>query len=255
VGWPWRRIVWQTGTTAWETRCFFLQGTKRKDGGKRFLWNICYVTFKKNCTLSPQKHDMAQLSTLMLRCLSIPLLNPHYIYKDSVRTSNRTACFHCKHQSRSTVTLLTERILLKTYTKILCIGKILSFNIKAGGKYSNHGAVKDSSSPSGVYLFFHFCENAWYYLCCSVVLVVLFGCYLCCSMYCLYVNVYCHRVTNQLQLINHIIYSVWYLALSVQLVYCKVGYTLVTLPRIVTPYRDSVDGTRDRVTYQKLVTR
>jgi hypothetical protein len=37
--------------------------------------------------------------------------------------------------------------------------------------------------------------------------------------------------------------------------YFKDGYTLVTLPRIVTPYRDSVDGTRDRVTYQKLVTR
>ena len=35
----------------------------------------------------------------------------------------------------------------------------------------------------------------------------------------------------------------------------KGGYTLVTLPRTVTPYRDSVDGTRDRVTYQKLVTR
>jgi hypothetical protein len=35
----------------------------------------------------------------------------------------------------------------------------------------------------------------------------------------------------------------------------KGGYTLVTLPRIVTPYRDSVDGTRDHVTYQKLVTR
>ena len=33
------------------------------------------------------------------------------------------------------------------------------------------------------------------------------------------------------------------------------GSTLVTSPRIVTPYRDSVDGTRDRVTYQKLVTR
>ena len=31
--------------------------------------------------------------------------------------------------------------------------------------------------------------------------------------------------------------------------------TLVTLPRIVTPYRDSADGTRARVTYQKLVTR
>jgi hypothetical protein len=35
----------------------------------------------------------------------------------------------------------------------------------------------------------------------------------------------------------------------------KGEYTLVTLPRIVTPYRDSVDGTRDGVTYQKLVTR
>jgi len=34
----------------------------------------------------------------------------------------------------------------------------------------------------------------------------------------------------------------------------KGGYTLVTLPRTVTPYCDSVDGTRDRVTYQKLVT-
>ena len=30
---------------------------------------------------------------------------------------------------------------------------------------------------------------------------VLFGCYLCCSIYCLCVNVYCHRVTTQLQLI------------------------------------------------------
>jgi len=35
----------------------------------------------------------------------------------------------------------------------------------------------------------------------------------------------------------------------------KGGYTLVMLPHIITPYRDSVDGTRDRVTYQKLVTR
>jgi hypothetical protein len=32
-------------------------------------------------------------------------------------------------------------------------------------------------------------------------------------------------------------------------------YTLVTLPRIVTPYRESVDEIRGRVTYQKLVTR
>jgi hypothetical protein len=36
----------------------------------------------------------------------------------------------------------------------------------------------------------------------SSIVFVLFGCYLCCSMYCLCVNVYCHRVTTQLQLIN-----------------------------------------------------
>ena len=36
---------------------------------------------------------------------------------------------------------------------------------------------------------------------------------------------------------------------------CSGGYTLVSLPRIVTPYRDSVDVTRDHVTYQKVVTR
>jgi hypothetical protein len=35
----------------------------------------------------------------------------------------------------------------------------------------------------------------------------------------------------------------------------KGGHTLVTRPRIVTPYLDSVDGTRDRVTHEKLVTR
>lgn len=98
VGWLWRQIVWQTGTTAWETRCFFLQGTKRKDGGKRFLWNIATSHSKKTCTISLRKHDMAQLSTLMLRCLSIPLLNLHYI-QDSVRTLQRTVCFHWKRQS------------------------------------------------------------------------------------------------------------------------------------------------------------
>jgi len=31
--------------------------------------------------------------------------------------------------------------------------------------------------------------------------------WLCCSVYCLCVNVYCHRVTTQLQLINIIIYA------------------------------------------------
>jgi len=35
-----------------------------------------------------------------------------------------------------------------------------------------------------------------------LLLFVLFGCYLCCSMYCLCVNVYCHRVTTELQVIN-----------------------------------------------------
>ena len=35
----------------------------------------------------------------------------------------------------------------------------------------------------------------------------------------------------------------------------KGRYTLVTLPRNVTPYRDSVDGTCDHVTYQNLVRR
>jgi hypothetical protein len=39
------------------------------------------------------------------------------------------------------------------------------------------------------------------------------------------------------------------------LVTFKGGYTLVTLPRIVTPYRNGVNGARDHVTYQKLVTR
>ena len=36
----------------------------------------------------------------------------------------------------------------------------------------------------------------------TLVVFVLFGCYLCCSMYCLCVNVYCHWVTTQLQLIS-----------------------------------------------------
>ena len=39
-------------------------------------------------------------------------------------------------------------------------------------------------------------------ICVVRLLFVLFVCYLCCSMYCLCVNVYCHRVTTQLQLIN-----------------------------------------------------
>jgi hypothetical protein len=34
---------------------------------------------------------------------------------------------------------------------------------------------------------------------------------------------------------------------------CKGGYTLLTFPHTITPYRDIVDGTRDHVTYQKLI--
>ena len=36
----------------------------------------------------------------------------------------------------------------------------------------------------------------------SSIVFVLFGCYLCCSTYCLCVNVYCHQVTTRWQLIN-----------------------------------------------------
>jgi hypothetical protein len=35
----------------------------------------------------------------------------------------------------------------------------------------------------------------------------------------------------------------------------KVGYTLVMLPHIITLYRDSVEGTRDRVNMQRDVVR
>jgi hypothetical protein len=41
---------------------------------------------------------------------------------------------------------------------------------------------------------------------------LLFGCYLCCSMQCSCVNVYCHRVTTQLQLIN----TSYHISLSLQ---------------------------------------
>jgi hypothetical protein len=44
------------------------------------------------------------------------------------------------------------------------------------------------------------------------------------------------------------------LPLPDQLEHTKGVYTL-TLPCTVTPYRDSVNGTRGHVTYQKLVTR
>ena len=42
---------------------------------------------------------------------------------------------------------------------------------------------------------------------------------------------------------------------AIRLCKLKGGYTLVTLPRTVTLYRDSVDERCDRVTYKKLVMR
>ena len=59
----------------------------------------------------------------------------------------------------------------------------------------------------------------------------------------------CRRLFNTSPL--HIEVKVWEIIVyyNTILQQSKVGYTLVTLPRIVTPYRDSVDGTRDRVTY------
>ena len=47
---------------------------------------------------------------------------------------------------------------------------------------------------------------------------VLFGCYLRRSMYCLCVNVYCHRVTTQLQLINIYIYICIYIGYIVLII-------------------------------------
>jgi hypothetical protein len=47
-------------------------------------------------------------------------------------------------------------------------------------------------------------RSALFHCMCVVrlLLFVLFGCHLCCSMYCFCVNVYCHRVTTQVQLMN-----------------------------------------------------
>jgi hypothetical protein len=60
----------------------------------------------------------------------------------------------------------------------------------------------------------------------TVLLFVLFGCDLFCPMYRLCVNVYCHRVTTQLQLINishiisnHIIYYIIYHVMSCHIIY------------------------------------
>ena len=46
-------------------------------------------------------------------------------------------------------------------------------------------------------------------------------------------------------------YFFFHLLIRLHSLVLKGGYTLVTLRRAVTPYRDSVDGTRDHVTYQK----
>jgi hypothetical protein len=48
--------------------------------------------------------------------------------------------------------------------------------------------------------------------------------------------------------------TAWRLGELLSVAHHKSGYTLETLPHTLPPYRDSVDGTCDLVTYQKLVT-
>ena len=52
-------------------------------------------------------------------------------------------------------------------------------------------------------------------------------------------------------LLSHANFFFFHLLIRLHSLVLKGGYTLVTLRRAVTPYRDSVDGTRDHVTYQK----
>ena len=58
----------------------------------------------------------------------------------------------------------------------------------------------------------------------TLVVFVLFCCFLCCSMYFLCVNVYCHRVKTQLQLINISITLDHFLCLT-----CRSSERFVTL--------------------------
>jgi hypothetical protein len=49
------------------------------------------------------------------------------------------------------------------------------------------------------------------------------SCYLCCSVYCLCVNVYCHQVTTQLQLINISYHIISYQETRLQIVHFVIG--------------------------------
>jgi len=62
----------------------------------------------------------------------------------------------------------------------------------------------------------------------SSIVFVLFGCYLCCSKYCLCVNVYCHRVTTQLLLIN---ISISYIIISYHIYHIIhiISYHIITM--------------------------
>ena len=65
----------------------------------------------------------------------------------------------------------------------------------------------------------------------TLVVFVLFGCYSCYSMYCLCVNMYCHWVTTQLQLINtHIyIYHISYHIISYHIIsYHIISYHIIS---------------------------
>jgi hypothetical protein len=59
------------------------------------------------------------------------------------------------------------------------------------------------------------------------VILGLFDCYLCCSVYCLCLNVYCHRVTTQLQLINIIIIIIIIIYIYVCVCVCVCVYIYI----------------------------
>jgi len=104
---------------------------------------------------------------------------------------------HCKHLTSSN----------KLCSVVTSVGRYVNL-CKRQGK-----TCKDGARPALFHIICYF---------------VLFGCYLCCSMYCLCVNVYCHRVTTQLQLIN--IYLISKSTDKISLVLCydcrKLWYSL-----------------------------
>jgi hypothetical protein len=105
------------------------------------------------------------------------------LFKITVPTSQRTQSLSCDHAS---VEMSTEVFL--TLTEVFpCF--FLSCKANASVKLAKTGHGPHSTTLVSICVV-------------RTLLFVLLNCYLCCSIYCLCVNVYCHRVTTQLQLIN-----------------------------------------------------